>query len=112
MAGYRVFRGASQVGEVAGTSFTDATVAPSTSYTYTVKAYDGAGNLSPASEPLEVTTPAGDTTPPAVSLTAPASGATLSGNATLKATASDTSGIAGVQFLVDGGLTAAYVTPE
>jgi chitodextrinase len=102
VAGYRIFRGASQVGEVAGTSFTDTTVAPSTSYTYTVKAFDGAGNLSPASDPLGVTTPAGDTTPPTVSLTAPASGATLTGTTTLKATASDTSGIAGVQFLVDG----------
>lgn len=103
VAGYRIFRGASQVGEVAGTSFMDTTVAPSTSYTYTVKAYDGGGNLSPASNPLDVTTPAGDTTPPTVSLTAPASGATLSGTSTLKATASDASGIAGVQFLVDGG---------
>jgi chitodextrinase len=102
VAGYRVFRGASQVGEVAGTSFTDTTVAPSTSYTYTVKAYDGGGNLSPASDPLDVTTPAGDAVPPTVSLTAPASGATLSGTSTLKATASDASGIAGVQFLVDG----------
>jgi hypothetical protein len=102
VAGYRIFRGASQVGEVAGTSFTDTTVAPSTSYTYTVKAYDGGGNLSPASDPLDVTTPAGDTAPPTVSLTAPASGATLSGTSTLKATASDASGIAGVQFLVDG----------
>jgi chitodextrinase len=102
VAGYRVFRGANQVGDVSGTSFTDTTVAPSTPYTYTVKAYDGVGNLSLASEPLDVTTPAGDTTPPTVSLTAPASGATLSANATLKATASDASGIAGIQFLVDG----------
>lgn len=108
VAGYRIFRGASQVGEVGGTSFTDTTVAPSTSYAYTVKAFDAVGNLSPASDPpLSVTTPAGDTTPPAVSLTAPASGATLSGGATLKATASDASGIAGIQFLVDGNPTGA-----
>ena len=43
-----------------------------------------------------------DTTPPSVSLTAPGGGATLSGTANLVATASDASGIAGVQFLLDG----------
>lgn len=43
VAGYRVFRGASQIGEPTGTSFTDTTVAPSTAYTYTVRAYDAGG---------------------------------------------------------------------
>ncbi|HSS05201.1 MAG TPA: galactose oxidase-like domain-containing protein [Solirubrobacterales bacterium] len=103
VAGYRILRGASQVGEVPGTSFTDTTVAASTAYTYTVKAYDAAGNVSAASEPVSVTTPAGvDATPPTVSLTAPAGGATVSGTANLTATASDASGVAGVQFLLDG----------
>ena len=102
VAGYRVFRGATQVGEVTGTSYTDATVAAGTSYTYTVKAFDAAGNVSAPSEPVNVTTPAGDTTPPTVSLTAPADGATVSGTINLSATASDSSGIAGVQFLLDG----------
>jgi hypothetical protein len=103
VAGYRVFREGTQVGEVAGTSFTDTTVAASTSYTYTVKAFDGAGNVSEASAPLTVTTPAAaDTTPPSVTLTAPAPGATVTGMTTLTATASDASGIAGVQFLLDG----------
>ena len=102
VAGYRVFRGATQVGEVAGTSFTDTTVAAGTTYTYTVKAFDAGGNVSAPSEPLIVTTPAGDTTPPTVSLTAPAGGATVSGTTSLSATASDSSGVAGVQFLLDG----------
>lgn len=102
VAGYRVFRGAAQVGEVAGTSFTDTTAAASTSYTYTVKAYDAAGNVSAASNSVSVTTLAGDTTPPTVSLTAPAGGATVTGTTNLAAMASDASGIAGVQFLLDG----------
>jgi chitodextrinase len=42
------------------------------------------------------------TTPPTVSLTSPSTGSTVSGTATLSATASDTSGIASVEFLVDG----------
>ena len=45
----------------------------------------------------------GDTTQPSVSITAPASGATVSGSAvTLSASASDDVGVAGVQFKVDG----------
>ncbi len=103
VAGYRVFRGGTQVGEVAGTSFTDTTVAASTTYTYTVRAFDGAGNVSEPSNQVTVTTPAAaDTTPPTVSMTAPAPGATVTGTANLTATASDASGIAGVQFLLDG----------
>ena len=103
VAGYRVFRGASQVGEPGGTSFTDTTVAANTTYTYTVKAFDAAGNVSEASEPVTVTTPPGDTTPPTVSMTAPEDGATVSGTSVpLAATASDAAGIAGVQFLLDG----------
>ena len=43
-----------------------------------------------------------DTNPPSVSLTAPSNGATISGNTTLTATASDDNGIAAVTFLVDG----------
>ena len=103
VAGYRVFRGASQVGEAGGTSFTDSSASPSTTYTYTVKAFDAAGNVSQASEAVTVTTPAGDTTPPTVSLTAPPDGGTVSGsNVSLAATASDANGVAGVQFLLDG----------
>lgn len=43
-----------------------------------------------------------DTVPPSVVVTAPASGAALSGTQTISANASDAVGVAGVQFLVDG----------
>ena len=45
---------------------------------------------------------ASDTTGPTVSLTAPMSGATISGTVPVTATASDNVGVAGVQFLLDG----------
>ncbi len=45
-----------------------------------------------------------DTTPPTVNLTAPASGATLTGTVTLTASASDNVGVARVEFLVDGSV--------
>ena len=90
------------MGEVSGTSFTDTTVAASTTYTYTVKAFDPSGNVSAASEPLSVTTPAGDTTPPTVSMTSPADGSSVTGTLSITAAASDSSGVGGVQFLLDG----------
>src|SRR5579864_2561241 len=48
--------------------------------------------------------------PPTVNITSPASGASLSGTITLSATASDPTGIAGVQFLVDNVAVGAEVT--
>src|SRR5207302_297646 len=44
----------------------------------------------------------GDTTPPTVSITSPANGATVSSTVTVSATASDNVGVAGVQFQLDG----------
>ena len=47
-------------------------------------------------------TPSSDTTAPTVSLTAPASGSTVSGTTTINATASDNVAVANVQFKLDG----------
>src|SRR5439155_511657 len=74
-----------------------------TTYRYRVRATDAAGNFSAYSSIGSATTPApADTTPPAVSITAPANGATVSGTITVSATASDNVGVAGVQFKLDG----------
>ena len=45
-----------------------------------------------------------DTTAPSVSLTAPATGATVSGSVTLSASASDNVGVSKVEIYIDGGL--------
>src|SRR5437879_1292344 len=50
-----------------------------------------------------LTCPRPDTTPPTVSITSPASGATVSGTITVTANASDNVAIADVQFFRDGG---------
>ena len=53
-----------------------------------------------------------NTTPPSVSMTSPASGATVSGLSTVSATASDPVSVVGVQFLLDGAaLGAEVMTP-
>ena len=51
-----------------------------------------------------------DTTPPSVSVTAPATGATLSGAVNVTASASDNVGVASVQFQVDGANAGALLT--
>jgi chitinase len=56
VTGYNVYRGATLVTTVTGTSYTDGGLSASTSYTYTVRARDAAGNLSPASNQISVTT--------------------------------------------------------
>jgi chitinase len=74
VTGYDVLRGGAVIGTAATTSYTDGSVQPSTTYSYTVRARDAAGNLSAQSSALGVTTPAG--TPPKI--TTP-TGVTVSG---------------------------------
>jgi M6 family metalloprotease-like protein len=71
-------------------------------------AYDAAGN-SGSSASVSVTVdnsvPA-DTTAPSTSITAPSSGATVSGTTTVTASATDNVGVTSVEFYVDGVLAA------
>ena len=63
--GYTIYRNGTQIGTSTTTTYTDSTVSPSTTYQYTVDAYNGAGTHSAQSSPaLSVTTPA--TAPPSV----------------------------------------------
>jgi hypothetical protein len=70
------------------------------SHTLTARARDAAGNIA-TSAPVSVTV-SNDTTPPAVTITSPASGSTVAGTITVSATASDDVGVASVQFRLDG----------
>ena len=62
IAGYRIFRGASQVGQTTQTSFTDTGLSPATEYEYRVRAVNGEGLESGLSSPAKATT--FDATPP------------------------------------------------
>ena len=60
VAGYTIYRSGAAVATTSGpnaTTYTDVSVAPSTTYTYTVDAFDAAGNHSPQSAGATVTTP-------------------------------------------------------
>src|SRR5713101_8382127 len=76
------------------------TTASNSSHTLTAVARDQLGVLW-TSNPVTVTV-FNDTTPPTVSITSPASGASVSGTITVSANASDNVGVVGVQFLLDG----------
>jgi hypothetical protein len=68
-----------------------------------VKSADASGNLAVSGDATFTTAdPAPDTTPPSVSISAPAAQATVSGSVNLTASASDNVGVAGVQFVLDG----------
>jgi fibronectin type 3 domain-containing protein len=82
------------------TSYTDTAVSAG-DYYYRVSAVDAAGNSSTPSTEVKGTATA-DTTPPTVSLTAPAPGTTVSGTVTVTATANDDVAVSGVQFKLDG----------
>jgi hypothetical protein len=58
IAGYNVYRSGTKVNTslVTGTSFSDSGLTQGSSYTYTIKAVDVAGNLSSASSGLTITT--------------------------------------------------------
>jgi glucose/arabinose dehydrogenase len=90
---------ANRVGTVTTTGLTDTPLAAGT-YHYLVIARDGAGRSSVESN--RVTATATLDAPPTVQITAPVSGATVLGAATVTANAADDVGVAGVQFRVDG----------
>jgi chitodextrinase len=73
------------------------------SHSLTAVATDTSGNSTTASAiSVTVNNVPPDTTAPAVNITAPANGATVSGTTAVSASASDNVGVAGVQFRLDG----------
>lgn len=56
VTGYKVYRDGTEVGTTTAASYTDTGLTPDTAYSYTVKAFDAAGNLSPASNAAIATT--------------------------------------------------------
>ena len=95
VAGYQVFRNGAKIATSTGTSFSDTPLIPSTTYNYTVTAFDAAGNVSAQSLPASATTLPPDTTPPSTptgfhALAITSSYVTLSWNAS-----TDNVGVAG-----------------
>jgi beta-glucanase (GH16 family) len=102
ISGYNVFRNGTQIGSVAGTvtSLLDSGDSPSTSYTYTVDAFNSSGGVSSLSSPLVVTTLAGTAAPAAP--TSLHSTSTTSTSVALSWTASTSSGVTGYNVFRNG----------
>lgn len=101
---YDVYRGTVLAGTTTTTSIQVCGLTPSTSYTFTVRARDAAGNTSPASAGVTVTTraPEPDTVPPTVPGT-PVASAITSTSATLTWPAStDNVGVVGYDIFTGG----------
>ena len=104
VAGYRISRDGQEVATVAGTSWTDGGLQASTTYGYSVVAFDAAGNVSGAAT-ASATTPAPDTQPP----TTPTLTALVTKGGTTKLTwtaASDDVAVAGYRVYREGTLYA------
>ncbi len=79
------------------------TTVPNGVYQITAEARDAAGNRKTSSAvSVTVANAVADTTPPSVSITAPAANSTVSGQINVSANASDNVGVVGVQFLLNG----------
>lgn len=104
VAGYSVYRNSIKVSDVTLTSFSDVALQPATTYSYTVSAFDAAGNLSLEAGPVRVST-LGDTTSPSApgNLTGQATTtqATLNWNAS-----TDNIGVVGYRITRNGTLIA------
>lgn len=59
VTGYDIYQGTSLIGSTASTSYTVSSLSPSTTYSFTVRAKDAAGNASVSSNTVSVTTLAG-----------------------------------------------------
>jgi chitodextrinase len=118
VAGYNIFRNGAKVNSVAGnvTFYTDTGLSPGTNYSYTVNAYDAAGNVSAASSALGVTTnpgSTGDTTPPSVPASIYSSSTTSNSVAVSWTSSTDNVGVAGYRVYRNGfqvGTTAGNIT--
>jgi len=106
LSGYYILRGGVQVGSVnaSTTTYTDTTVSASTQYSYTIEAYDTAGNLSAGSGAATVTTPGAAPQAPTAGFTALPNNTPMYGSAyTITTSATPVSGntITQVQLLVN-----------
>src|SRR3989475_1991693 len=114
LAGYKLYYGTSSgsypfsvdVGNV--TSHTLSGLLEGQIYYFAATAYDSSRNESGFSNEVSKAIP--DVTPPTVSITAPAAGATVVGTVTVSASATDNIGVVGVQFKLDGANLGAEAT--
>ena len=107
VAGYEVYRDGTQVAAVATTNYTDTGLSASTLYSYTIKAYDAATNISAFSPAASATTLAPDLTPPTVPSNVVATAQSISSILVTWSPATDNVSVTGYLVYRDGTNVAA-----
>ncbi|MDQ3439869.1 MAG: hypothetical protein M3478_05915, partial [Planctomycetota bacterium] len=104
VVGYEIFRGGVKIATVAGTTYTDTGLAPSTAYVYTIRAVDAAGNVSGWSNNDTGTTLAAtaDTTAPTVPANLAVEGVTTTSVALGWTAATDNKAVTGYRVFRNG----------
>jgi glucose/arabinose dehydrogenase/PKD repeat protein/chitodextrinase len=102
VAGYRIFRNGTQVADITATSYSDTGLNDATTYSYSVRAYDAAGNTSAASNTATATT--FDTTPPSVPANLAAQAVSSTQVNLSWSASSDNAGVTGYKIFRDGTL--------
>lgn len=104
VTGYEVYRGGTLVGTATGTTYTDTGLAANTTYSYTVKAKDAAGNVSAASASASATTGQPDTTAPSAPQNVTATAQSSSSIQVAWSASTDNVGVTGYEVYRGGAL--------
>jgi chitodextrinase len=104
VTGYDVFQDGANIASVTSTSYAVSGLASGTTYAFTIKAKDAAGNVSAASTTLNVTTDAPDTTAPTVPTGLAASSVTKISLTLTWTASSDAIGVTGYDVYQNGAL--------
>ncbi|MFE3867580.1 reprolysin-like metallopeptidase [Flavobacterium sp. LS2P90] len=112
LTGYDVYQGATLKATVTGTTYGVTGLTASTAYTFSVKAKDAAGNISAASNVVNVTTlaPVADTTAPTAPTTLAASGTTATTTNLSWTASTDNVGVTGYDVYQGATLKATVTT--
>jgi chitodextrinase len=100
VAGYKVYRDTVEIGTTTTASYSDTGLNDATTYSYTVAAYDAAGNISAQSSAASATTP--DVTAPSIPSGVTATAASSSQIDVSWTASSDNVGVAGYKVFRDG----------
>ena len=111
VTGYRIYRNGAQIATSLTTSYSNTSLSPSTAYTYTIAAYDAAGNVSVQSTSASATTlSAVDTTTPTTPLGLTATGVSSSQINLSWTVSTDNVGVAGYRIYRNGAQIATSLT--
>jgi chitodextrinase len=102
VAGYQIFRNGTRIANSTTNSYSDAGLNANTQYTYTVTAFDAAGNVSLQSSPSTGTTLSADTTSPSVPSNLQSSNVTSNSVRISWSASTDDTGVAGYDVFRDG----------